>query len=563
MPSSRAWQRHGCYVLGSAQYYDFPLDKALRGCRDNWNSQDHFDPTSPSRRLLSRFNHLRTVYPALQDGFNLVQWGNKTRFVQLPGSNSTPTELGLWYVSRAALPSLQNFTGQYSDQVYLLYTNENRTIDYTFDCQSEGWITSPYVSGTTLRNLFAPFESYTLRDSQSPYFNDSSPPYRGCISTITFEPWSFKALVPEEMWVPPRPMLTKFIPGHDARILTTSSSNDTTMKIALQFNMEMSCDGVTQAVSLNVSSSGNDLFPRVRDDSVNCGLVDDTDTTYLVGDVSSAWQWSATLDDVPDGIIEVTVTRPPNSDGSDNTHAVDHLLVRKGTKANVMVFPELDYDKDGEALQLVDDHYVFTHQARGAELFRYSWNFGQSYTRWMPYENETVIPAEVFDACLECFWEGQHIIVQCKPKVLSPLVISDSSTDWADLTSSTAHVLHADRGHRSPRRFPQMLVRGPYNTWGYDRGVPAKMENKDGMWEVEVSQNLFPYFLSFTVARSWLSGPVSFKSISLDMTTTSTETLTVTALWKGSHRILYLPITSTCRFPPNRCVSLFMVPSAF
>jgi len=38
-----AWQRHGCYKLGSEQYYRMGLDRALLGCQDNWNSLDHFD----------------------------------------------------------------------------------------------------------------------------------------------------------------------------------------------------------------------------------------------------------------------------------------------------------------------------------------------------------------------------------------------------------------------------------------------------------------------------------------------------------------------------------------
>jgi len=48
-------------------------------------------------------------------------------------------------------------------------------------------------------------------------------------------------------------------------------------------------------------------------------------------------------------------------------------------------------------------------------------------------------------------------------------------------------VLHADLGYGIPRRVPQMLVRGPYNSWGYDQGVPANMEHQnDGTWELEV-----------------------------------------------------------------------------
>lgn len=471
MASSKAWERHGCYVLGSQQYFDFPLDKALRGCHDAWNGLDHFDPTAPPRRLISRFNHLRTIYPSLQDGFNLVQWGNKTHFIELPGSNHTLTELGLWYVSRSALPSVQNFTGPYADQVYLLYTNENQTRDYTFDCKSDGWITSPYVSGTTVRNLFAPFETYTLQDSQSSYFNDSNPPYRGCLPAITMDPFSFKALVPQDMWVPPRPMLTLFEPGHDVRILSRGASNDTTVKIALEFNVEMSCNGVSAAVSVAASSSGSDLRPRVQDGSVDCHIVGGQNTTYLAGDVSSTWRWSATLIDVPDGIIEIVVTRPPNNEGSDTTQAIDHLIFRKGSAENVIVFPDHDYAPTGDVFKIEGGEYVFTHRAKGAEKFRYSWNFGKNHTVWMDYEDVTHIPKTVFEDCPDCFWEGDHIIVQY----------------WASLAASTAHIVHADHGYDLPRRVPQFIIRGPYNTWGYDKGVPSKMEHKkDGIWELEI-----------------------------------------------------------------------------
>jgi alpha-1,3-glucan synthase len=55
-------------------------------------------------------------------------------------------------------------------------------------------------------------------------------------------------------------------------------------------------------------------------------------------------------------------------------------------------------------------------------------------------------------------------------------------------------VVHADYGYAIPRRVPQMLVRGPYNTWGYDKGIPANMQhNKDGTWELEVDH--FSYHL--------------------------------------------------------------------
>ncbi|KAA1072164.1 Cell wall alpha-1,3-glucan synthase ags1 [Puccinia graminis f. sp. tritici] len=119
--ATRAWQTHGCYRVGSQQYYKMPLERALTGCQDEWNSLDHFDPTSPVRKVLSHFTHLRAQYPALQDGFNLAQRGNWTSFGQLPGSNMTQTEWGFWSVTRSPSDQ-QQFTGPNGNTtVWMLY----------------------------------------------------------------------------------------------------------------------------------------------------------------------------------------------------------------------------------------------------------------------------------------------------------------------------------------------------------------------------------------------------------------------------------------------------------
>ena len=317
MFSNKAWQRHGCYRLGSDQYFNVPLDKSLLGCLDDWNSLDHFDPTADSRRMFAHFLYLRSAYSSLQDGFNLVQRGNWTYFVQFPGSNQTETEMGLWSVSRSGIPGVQNLTGAGSvnntDQVWILYTNENATKTFQFDCKSPQWISSPYVSGTTVRNLMYPFENYTLADSLSSFNNDSKPPFQGCLSGVTMDPYGFKVFVPVNEWVPPRPALTKFLPGHDARI--SSDQNGTTVTVSFEFNTAMSCTGVTQALSLNMSSSGHGGNPTFDPNSVTCGQVQNPSPSSLQGDVQSAWFWSATLQNVPDGILALTLNKAPTSDG--------------------------------------------------------------------------------------------------------------------------------------------------------------------------------------------------------------------------------------------------------
>lgn len=324
MTGNQAWKRHGCYTLGSQQYFNMPLEKSLLGCHDDWNALDHFDPTADTRRLFARFHHLRSVYGALQDGFNLVQRGNWTHFIQRPGSNGTETEMGLWSVSRAGIPGVQTLSGTYNDQVWLLYTNENATKTYSYDCKGDLWMSSPYTSDTVVKNLFAPYETYTLSASLSSYFNNSQAPWYGCLPNITMEAFSFKALVPVDQWTAPLPILTKFVPGHDHRILVNNENdvNATTVDISLEFNVAMDCDSVTSSLSFNMSSSGVGTAPTIT--NVHCGAVDNSDSSTIPGGSTSEWAWSATLSNFPDGVLTINVNNPAASN-SNSTTGVSHL----------------------------------------------------------------------------------------------------------------------------------------------------------------------------------------------------------------------------------------------
>ncbi|KAI6005611.1 glycoside hydrolase family 13/glycosyltransferase family 5 protein [Pisolithus albus] len=408
MFSNKAWQRHGCYKLGSAQYFNMPLESALMGCEDDWNSLDHFDPTTDMRRLTTQFLYLRSVYDSLQDGLNLR-----------PGSNGTATEMGLWSISRAGLAGIQNLTGTHTDQVWLLYSNLN---------------TSLYV--VVRLNLLAPYENYTLAQSGSSYYNNGTAPYYGCMASITLDPYGMKVLVPDTEWV----------------------SNATTLDLTLEFNLEMSCTSVTNSLTLNMSSSGIGGQPTLDTNSITCTDVTNPVMSTLAVAPPSAWSWSGTLNNVPDGILEIIVNNPTTADGTASTGSVDHLLVRKGSADNIMVFPESDYDDS--ALEYTDGEYKFTHKAYGADMFRYSGNFGRSWSNWTNWENVTVIPTSVFSNSSN-FWAGQHIMVQY----------------WNAAAASASVVLHADLNYNSQRRVPQFLARGPYNQWGYDQGLPSLMNH--------------------------------------------------------------------------------------
>lgn len=137
MFSNTAWKRHGCYRLGSAQYFNMPLTKSLLGCHDDWNTLDHFDPTANTRRLFRRFFQLRDTYGALQDGFGLRHLRKWTYEIKRPGSNNTATEMGAWTFVREELTGYQTVGGADQDPVMLMFTNENHTTSYTFPCKGD------------------------------------------------------------------------------------------------------------------------------------------------------------------------------------------------------------------------------------------------------------------------------------------------------------------------------------------------------------------------------------------------------------------------------------------
>ena len=318
MPSNRAWQRHGCYKLGTEQYFNIQMQRAAIGCYDSWNSHDHFDPTRPTRNIFSQFNFLRATYAPIQDGLDLVQRGNWTHFEDLPGSNGTLTEIGLWTVSRAGIPGAQVLNGTHTEQVWLLYTNENSTQSYTFDCTSELWISSPYQADVVVRNVFHPFESYTLQASQKSFFENGTAPFQGCLNSVTMEPFGFKMLVPSDQWVPMPPQLTKFVPGHDARIIVDPDhTNATTVDISFEFSLPMDCDSITQAVSFNMSSSGKGSIPTIS--NVNCGNVTNPDVQLIQSMSSGVFFWNATLTNMPDGVLSIILNNPRTADGSATT----------------------------------------------------------------------------------------------------------------------------------------------------------------------------------------------------------------------------------------------------
>ena len=165
MTSSQAWGMHGCYnaAIGNSKYYDWPIEAGLRGCQDEWVPLDHRDPSHPIRNFIKRTHEMRENYPVFQDGFSLELLSNRTYQIFLPGSNHTPTEIGIWSMRRAGLVPIQEDLTQVA---WLVYTNENQTTNSSHNCSdvSEA-LMAPFSAGSRVRNTYFPHEEFTLEES--------------------------------------------------------------------------------------------------------------------------------------------------------------------------------------------------------------------------------------------------------------------------------------------------------------------------------------------------------------------------------------------------------------
>nr|KIR88547.1 alpha-1,3-glucan synthase [Cryptococcus tetragattii IND107] len=483
MVSNPAWKKHGCYKVGSSQYYNMPYDKVLTGCDDPWNSLDHYDPTAEPLRGIRNMMYLRTRFPSLQDGFSLTTLGNWTHFIQLPGSNQTQTELGMWSVTRAPVTQQEGHgsfeaNGTISQAVWLIYTNENHTVPYSNDCKQDGWISSPFQSGVTVRNLFYPYENYTLQDSLSSYYADGNPPYRGCLGSITLDPFMYKALVPQDQWIPQLPTITKFTPGHDYRYQT--SGGTTNVDITIEYDTDMDCDSLRRAMALNYTIVGSGS-PSLSDGTCQSIAQADWEIPSIPSVAPGRWRWTGQLQNAPDGIYEIIISSVDSQISGVPTNNTDHLLLRLGQASNAIVFPENDYSDS--LLTVSDGVYTLNNTADGADAYRYSADFGQTWSAWMNYETNPTLNASMFDDDTH-WWDGYHVVVQY----------------YSNIAGSANHQIHGDanwaHGHR---RWPQLLARGSFNTWGYDLGADSSFALvEDGTWEIPLS-SAWPAYIQLNV----------------------------------------------------------------
>ncbi|KAF7509611.1 hypothetical protein GJ744_007649 [Endocarpon pusillum] len=477
MTSATAWQLHGCYGLNSTQYFNFPVEKAKHGCNDPTVNLDHRDPSHPIRNIIRHMFQMRKDFPVLNDGYSLIQLSNQTTQVQYEGSNGVATETGMWSVLRSRFEGVQDLGGENGNQsVWLVYQNQNRTIDYTFDCSNNDTslnitaLIAPFDSGTTVKNLFFPHDELELGESVRTLGFDGSTKPNGCVSSLRMDPWDFRAYVPKDKWIAPKPMITKFLPGHDARLNSTVAAGGVeSVHVEIHFSAEMECASVTESITFNSTTlSGNK--PTVNTGSVSCDFLGDSEPPEYIGGIAGAWKWSATLDGVENGIHQLTLSNASVAGGGDGTNAVDHFLFRIGQTKNPMVFPfQANYTTDLLHKDEKGDLYV-SHNAAGADKWRYSLNWGTTFSDWMPYRggNDSV-PSQPWSGTKQQAWKGDHVRLEY----------------WSRLAGSSDHVQQGDLDSKqTPRRFPHLFLNGPYNQYGFDAGLKNDLQLEgDQRWK--------------------------------------------------------------------------------
>jgi alpha-1,3-glucan synthase len=133
--------------------------------------------------------------------------------------------------------------------------------------------------------------------------------------------------------------------------------------------------------------------------------------------------------------------------------------------------------------------YILNHAAAGSDLFRYSPDYGKSWSSWKTFEATTFLKADTFTTLPE------HIVVDY----------------WCKKCGSASTRVYGELSN-IPSIFPQMFVQGKFNMFGLDKLIENEMKRtKNGyvfpfVWD-------FPTELVFDI---WGDGSITFGDIDGD-----------------------------------------------
>ena len=127
-------------------------------------------------------------------------------------------------------------------------------------------------------------------------------------------PWEYKAFVPKDKWLLPSPTITRIIPGHDARLLSTVAfGGQESVEIQIRFSSEMNCNSVTNSIQID-SATQDTQTARLNKSSVVC-MMAYADPPRHVGEIATNWLFKAVLENVSNGVHTITVNNATTEDG--------------------------------------------------------------------------------------------------------------------------------------------------------------------------------------------------------------------------------------------------------
>lgn len=483
MVSQSAWQIHGCYRLGETPYVDMPFNSSGTGCGDPMVSLDHRNPSHPTRNYIKRLFEIREHYPVANEGWVLRRLSERHYDLQLPGS-SVNTTYGIWSDYRGRQPVLQDLEPEYgagaNQGLWIVYTNENQTQNhYTFNCSStvtNDTLLAPFEAGTTVKDLIYPYEELTLRASAFNDFLGLNEGNNGCLPNMTMPFWGFHVFVPKAAWKEPAPVINRIVPHHDMRVEASVPMGETqSVDMEIRFSRAMDCTNLLNNLTLDSTAFGG-VQATVNRNSASCAnITTDIDPPRNWGEVNSAFSFKFTIDNVGHGVHTFTLNNVSAATGTQFTNAKDTFMFRLGAANNPMVFPWLANYTSGIYHRRDDGALVVAPTAAGADLYRYSTNWGSSYSEWLPYDgkNFTIVPQAWSGTDLQK-WTGNHLEMNF----------------WSYKTGSSDHVQHTDLvgEDQTPRRWPHAFVQGNFNQYGFDSGLDGGMSlNQDtGLWEYDL-----------------------------------------------------------------------------
>lgn len=234
----------------------------------------------------------------------------------------------------------------------------------------------------------------------------------------------------------------------------------------------MDCSSLTSSITVDSTTEGN-TTASIDPESIVCSSTDAVPVSPWFGSLPTVWTFQANLVDVSDGIHVVTVQSPEAQNSTGTTESIDHFFIRVGQSGNPLVFPQsANYSRS--LLHQADDGSLFiSHNAAGATQFRYSLDWGSTYSTWQAYAGgNTTLNASRWSGTSAQKWKGEHVIVQY----------------FSSTLGSSDHIQHGDLAESQPaRRFPHLFLQGLFNQFGTDVGVDNTMElEADGVWSFDL-----------------------------------------------------------------------------